>query len=168
VSSDSGASVADEWLQIARKDWRRAERNLKDRDSEAAGFFLQQSLEKLPQGLSHKAQLESSKDSRTRRAAGRSLQIPARVRDVQRSMRAGLGLLFCRALSAAERPRAFIGRHQKGPQGSTKVCEVNVSWREISAPEEVAVIAIRAAGGTARARQAHLYLEKTASRGAKP
>ena len=46
MSSDSGASVADEWLQIARKDWRRAERNLKDRDSEAGGFFLQQSLEK--------------------------------------------------------------------------------------------------------------------------
>ena len=31
---------------IARKDWKRADRNLKDRDSEAAGFFLQQSLEK--------------------------------------------------------------------------------------------------------------------------
>jgi tetratricopeptide (TPR) repeat protein len=46
VSSDAGASVADEWMQIARKDWRRAERNLKDRDPEAAGFFLQQSLEK--------------------------------------------------------------------------------------------------------------------------
>jgi HEPN domain-containing protein len=46
VSSDAGASVAGEWMQIARKDWRRAERNLKDRDAEAAGFFLQQSLEK--------------------------------------------------------------------------------------------------------------------------
>jgi len=46
VSSSSGTSVADEWMQIARKDWRRAERNLKDRDSEAAGFFLQQSLGK--------------------------------------------------------------------------------------------------------------------------
>jgi HEPN domain-containing protein len=46
VSADSGASVADEWVEIARKDWRRAGRNLKDRDSEAAGFFLQQSLEK--------------------------------------------------------------------------------------------------------------------------
>ena len=39
-------AVADEWLRIARKDWKRAQRNLKDRDSEAAGFFLQQSLEK--------------------------------------------------------------------------------------------------------------------------
>jgi HEPN domain-containing protein len=46
VSSGSGTAVADEWILIARKDWRRAERNLKDQDSEAAGFFLQQSLEK--------------------------------------------------------------------------------------------------------------------------
>jgi HEPN domain-containing protein len=46
VSSGSSTSVADEWILIARKDWRRAERNLKDQDSEAAGFFLQQSLEK--------------------------------------------------------------------------------------------------------------------------
>ncbi len=45
MSSGSGTSVADEWMQVARKDWRRAERNLKDRDTEAAGFFLQQSLE---------------------------------------------------------------------------------------------------------------------------
>ena len=60
MSSDAGASVADEWMQIARKDWRRAERNLKDRDAEAAGFFLQQCLEK---GLSPQAQLEASKDS---------------------------------------------------------------------------------------------------------
>ena len=46
MSNGSGTSVADEWILIARKDWRRAERNLKDQDSEAAGFFLQQSLEK--------------------------------------------------------------------------------------------------------------------------
>ena len=46
MSKDSGVSVAGEWLQIARKDWKRAERNLNDRDPEAAGFFLQQSLEK--------------------------------------------------------------------------------------------------------------------------
>ena len=44
MSSDSGSSVAEEWMQIARKDWKRAGRNLKDRDAEAAGFFLQQSL----------------------------------------------------------------------------------------------------------------------------
>jgi HEPN domain-containing protein len=46
VSGKPADSVADEWLRIARKDWRRAERNVKDRDPEAAGFFLQQSLEK--------------------------------------------------------------------------------------------------------------------------
>ena len=41
MSNGSGSSVADEWILIARKDWKRAERNLKDQDSEAAGFFLQ-------------------------------------------------------------------------------------------------------------------------------
>jgi HEPN domain-containing protein len=46
VSSGSGASVYGEWIRVARKDWTRAQRNLKDRDVEAAGFFLQQSLEK--------------------------------------------------------------------------------------------------------------------------
>ena len=46
MSNDSGPSVYGEWIRVARKDWRRAERNLKDRDVEAAGFFLQQSLEK--------------------------------------------------------------------------------------------------------------------------
>lgn len=46
MSGESDSSVADEWIRIARKDWRRADRNLKDRDAEAAGFFLQQSLEK--------------------------------------------------------------------------------------------------------------------------
>ncbi|MBI4527693.1 MAG: HEPN domain-containing protein [Deltaproteobacteria bacterium] len=46
MSADPGASVAEEWVQIARKDWARAQRNLRDRDTEAAGFFLQQSLEK--------------------------------------------------------------------------------------------------------------------------
>ena len=34
------------WMKIARKDWRRAERNLRDEDPEAAGFFRQQCLEK--------------------------------------------------------------------------------------------------------------------------
>ena len=46
MSAERGVSVADEWVRIARKDWRRAERNLKGRAPEAAGFFLQQSLEK--------------------------------------------------------------------------------------------------------------------------
>ena len=39
-------STVEEWRQIARKDWQRTKRNLKDDDEEAAGFFLQQSLEK--------------------------------------------------------------------------------------------------------------------------
>lgn len=36
----------EDWKEIARKDWERIKRNLKDRDAEAAGFFLQQALEK--------------------------------------------------------------------------------------------------------------------------
>jgi len=44
VSSGSGTSVADEWVQVARKDWRRAERNLKVQDSEAAGFSVNASV----------------------------------------------------------------------------------------------------------------------------
>lgn len=34
------------WLRIAQKDLRRVERALRDRDAEAAGFFLQQAVEK--------------------------------------------------------------------------------------------------------------------------
>lgn len=36
----------EDWLKIARKDWKRAKRNLKERDLEVVGFFLQQSVEK--------------------------------------------------------------------------------------------------------------------------
>jgi len=46
MSEDAGVLIADEWLQVARRDWRRIERNLRARDPEAAAFFLQQSLEK--------------------------------------------------------------------------------------------------------------------------
>ena len=35
-----------EWLKIARKDWNRIDYMLENEDFEAAGFFLQQSLEK--------------------------------------------------------------------------------------------------------------------------
>jgi HEPN domain-containing protein len=35
-----------EWLKVARNDWRRVGRNLKEDDVIAAGFFLQQSIEK--------------------------------------------------------------------------------------------------------------------------
>lgn len=41
-----GASVSNEWKAIARRDWSRVRRNLRDQDIEAAAFFLQQSLEK--------------------------------------------------------------------------------------------------------------------------
>lgn len=44
-------SVADDWLMIARKDWRRIERNLRAHDVEASAFFLQQSLEKYLKGF---------------------------------------------------------------------------------------------------------------------
>jgi HEPN domain-containing protein len=46
MSEEADAPIADEWLQIARRDWWRIERNLRARDPEAAAFFLQQSLEK--------------------------------------------------------------------------------------------------------------------------
>lgn len=36
----------EEWIEIARKDWKRMKRSLRAVDAEAAGFFLQQSLEK--------------------------------------------------------------------------------------------------------------------------
>jgi len=38
--------VLEDWLKIARKDWERTKRNLEGEDPEAAGFFLQQSVEK--------------------------------------------------------------------------------------------------------------------------
>lgn len=37
---------ADDWRGVAKKDWDRMKRNLRDNDPEAAGFFLQQALEK--------------------------------------------------------------------------------------------------------------------------
>ena len=46
MSQPQAPSPSEEWLQIARKDFKRAKRNLEDSDVEAAGFFLQQSLEK--------------------------------------------------------------------------------------------------------------------------
>ncbi|HID43137.1 MAG TPA: HEPN domain-containing protein [Archaeoglobaceae archaeon] len=36
----------EDWKKIARNDWQRVRRNLRDRDAIAAGFFLQQCLEK--------------------------------------------------------------------------------------------------------------------------
>lgn len=40
-----------DWLKIARKDWRRIQNMLEKKDAEAAGFFLQQSLEKYLKGF---------------------------------------------------------------------------------------------------------------------
>lgn len=41
---DSSSTL--DWLKVARKDWTRARHMLEKEDAEAAGFFLQQSLEK--------------------------------------------------------------------------------------------------------------------------
>jgi HEPN domain-containing protein len=46
MKKNKKTSVINEWLIIARKDLERMKRNLKDKDAEAAGFYLQQSLEK--------------------------------------------------------------------------------------------------------------------------
>lgn len=46
MKNASESSIPNEWIRIAEKDWKRIERNLRDRDIEAAAFFLQQSLEK--------------------------------------------------------------------------------------------------------------------------
>ena len=45
--TEGGTSgIPEEWRQVARKDWARVTRQLEDGDAEAAGYFLQQSLEK--------------------------------------------------------------------------------------------------------------------------
>ena len=48
MSNGSGTSVADEWILIARKDWRRAERNLKDQDSSHQVHYLRQPFQREP------------------------------------------------------------------------------------------------------------------------
>ena len=59
MKKNTEPSVPNDWLVIARKDWRRVERNLRARDVEAAALFLQQSLEKYLKAflLSHKWKL---------------------------------------------------------------------------------------------------------------
>jgi HEPN domain-containing protein len=59
-----GASVSNEWKAIARRDWSRVRRNLRDQDIEAAAFFLQQSLEKYLKAflLMHKWKLRKIHD----------------------------------------------------------------------------------------------------------
>ena len=41
-----GSSYAGEWLRVAEKDWKRVEQLLELGDAEAAGFYLQQAIEK--------------------------------------------------------------------------------------------------------------------------
>jgi len=40
------SGIPEEWREVARKDWARVKRQLEDGDAEAAGYFLQQSIEK--------------------------------------------------------------------------------------------------------------------------
>ncbi len=42
-----GEERIEDWLRIARIDWEWVKRNLKEKDVNAAGFFLQQCVEKL-------------------------------------------------------------------------------------------------------------------------
>lgn len=44
--NQNNISLLEDWKKIARKDWERVKRNIKYNDAVAAGFFLQQSLEK--------------------------------------------------------------------------------------------------------------------------
>jgi len=46
MSRDKDSAVPEDWKRIAKKDWERVRRQLADEDAEAAGYFLQQSLEK--------------------------------------------------------------------------------------------------------------------------
>ena len=46
MSRHRNSLVVEEWKRIAKKDWKRVKRQLDDGDAEAAGYFLQQSLEK--------------------------------------------------------------------------------------------------------------------------
>ena len=38
--------VPEDWKKVAQKDWERIKRNIREDDAEAAGYYLQQSLEK--------------------------------------------------------------------------------------------------------------------------
>jgi len=40
------SQAPEDWKKVARADWNRLKRNLRDQDAVAAGFFLQQCLEK--------------------------------------------------------------------------------------------------------------------------
>ncbi len=51
MSSLPPESEVEEWLRIARRDWRRIGVLLADQDASGAGFYLQQSLEKYLKGF---------------------------------------------------------------------------------------------------------------------
>jgi HEPN domain-containing protein len=46
MSKQEDSLAPEDWKKVARKDWERISRNIRDNDAEAAGFYLQQSLEK--------------------------------------------------------------------------------------------------------------------------
>ena len=46
MKSQENSRATEDWKRIARTDWERVKRNLRDKDAIAAGFFLQQCLEK--------------------------------------------------------------------------------------------------------------------------
>lgn len=46
MTEDKEFGKIEEWIKIARTDWERTIRNLKEKDVNAAGFFLQQCIEK--------------------------------------------------------------------------------------------------------------------------
>ena len=46
MSRSQNSLYIEDWKEIARRDWERIKRNLRDGDAEAAGFFFQQALEK--------------------------------------------------------------------------------------------------------------------------
>ena len=46
MTKHENSLIPEDWKKVAQKDWERTARNLRDNDAEAAGFFLQQSLEK--------------------------------------------------------------------------------------------------------------------------
>lgn len=46
MKKSKNSLYTEDWKKKAQKDWDRIKRNLRDQDSEAAAYFLQQSLEK--------------------------------------------------------------------------------------------------------------------------
>jgi HEPN domain-containing protein len=46
MTKSQNSLYIEEWKEIARRDWERIKRNLREGDAEAAGFFFQQALEK--------------------------------------------------------------------------------------------------------------------------